>query len=783
MDLPSTTLTALGWPEVLDALAAKCATPAGQRAARALTLAADAREARAAYAAVTEVATLAGEGDAPPVGGVLDVAPAVDRAMRGAVLDDEDLRAVGMTLDALARLRSFLGERAERAPELARIAAAIEVDDALRARLRQSYAADGTLDGDYHPSLGELRRRIDGLRGRIRSTLDDILRGDSFGEALQDRYVTERNGRFVVPVKASYRRGLGIVHGRSGSGETVYLEPAAVVELHNDLREAEADLAEEERRIRAELSLAVAGRGDPTLRALEAACRLDLAVARWRLGTAWQGTVPAVGAAGLMVARAARHPLLALKGAVVANDLELSDRHPGLLLTGPNAGGKTVALKTLGLLALLVRAAVPIPAAEGARVDVFDPVLAEVGDQQSVAEGLSTFSAHLLALVATLERARPGALVLVDEIAVGTDPAQGAALARAVVEALVERGARVAVTTHHPELKALARSDPRFVVAAAEFADGKPTFRLVRGVPGTSHALEIARRMGLPEAILARARAVMDAAQRELAERLLRLEEEEQRARAETERLAAERAALAAREAKLVEGERRLRERQERELAELTERHRARLRAVEAEVREMVKALQANPDLKQANQVLRTLRAGRDVPVAPPPAAPPFAARPGDRVRVRALGQPGKVVAVGADGRLQVQVGRLTTWVELAGLEPLGGPSPKPTAPPRVDAEPGPEREPGGGDAVVRVDGNTCDLRGQRVDEALDTLEHFLDARAREGLKVVFVLHGHGTGALKTAVRAALPTSRYVRRARPADADEGGDAFTVVELR
>lgn len=783
MDLPSTTLAALGWPEVLDALAAKCATPAGQRAARALTLAADAREVRAAYAAVAEVEALAGEGDMPPVGGVLDVAPAVGRAMRGAVLDDEDLRAVGVTLDALAWLRAFLGERAERAPELARLAAGIDVDDALRERLRESYAPDGTLDGDYYPALGELRRRIDSLRGRIRSTLDDILRGESFGEVLQDRYVTERNGRFVVPVKASHRRGLGIVHGRSGSGETVYVEPAAVVELHNDLREAEADLAQEERRIRAELSIAVAGRGEPTLRALDAACRLDLAVARWRLGEAWQGTIPAVGAEGLLVARAARHPLLALKGAVVANDLELSDRHPGLVLTGPNAGGKTVALKTLGLLALLVRAAIPVPAAERARVDVFDPVLAEVGDQQSVAEGLSTFSAHLLALVETLERARPGALVLVDEIAVGTDPAQGAALARAVVEALVERGARVAVTTHHPELKTLAQSDARFAVAAAEFADGKPTFRLVQGVPGTSHALAVARRMGLPEAILARAHAVMDASQRELAERLERLEEERRRARAETERLAAERAAVAAREAKLIEAERRLRERQERELAELTERHRARLQAVEAEAREMVRALQANPDLKHANEVLRTIRAGRDAPLEPPPPAPPFAARAGDRVRVRALGQPGKVVAVGADGRLQVQVGRLTTWVEPDGLEPLGGPPPRPAPPPRVEAELVPEREPGSGDAVVRVDGNTCDLRGQRVDEALDTLEQFLDARARQGLKVVFVLHGHGTGALKTAIRAALPASRYVRRARPADADEGGDAFTVVELR
>lgn len=781
MNLPQTSLAALGWPEVLDALAAKCATPAGQRAARALALADDAREVRATYAAVEEVEALSREGDLPPVGGVLDVATPVGRASRGAVLDDEDLRAIGVTLDALAWLRAFVGERASEAPELARRAAGIDVDEPLRQRLRESYAPDGTLDGEVYPALGELRRRIEQLRGRIRSTLDDLLRGEAYGEVLQERYVTERNGRFVVPVKASHRRGLGIVHGRSGSGETVYVEPAAVVELHNDLRDAEADLLQEERRIRAELSMAIAGRAEPILRSLDAACALDLVVARWRLGAAWEGVAPVVGTEGILVARAARHPLLALKGAVIPNDLELTDRHPGLILTGPNAGGKTVALKSLGLLALLVRAAIPVPAAERARVDLFDPILAEVGDQQSVAEGLSTFSAHLLALKETLDRARPGALVLIDEIAAGTDPAQGAALARATVEALVDQGARVAVTTHHPELKTLAQSDPRFAVAAAEFADGRPTFRLVAGVSGTSHALAVARRMGLPEPLLDRARAVMDTSQRELADRLERLELERQEARAETERLRAEREAFSAREQKLVEAERRLRERQERELAELTERHKAKLRKVEDEAREMVKALQANPDLKQANAVLRTIRAGREPGLPEPPPAAPLGVVAGDRVRVRALGQVGTVVAVGADGRAQVELGRLRTWVDPEGLEAATAREAR-LQERRAQAVVLPEREPGGGDATVRVDANTCDLRGQRVDEALDALEQFFDARTRQGLKVVFVLHGHGTGALKGAVRAALPASRYVRRWRPADAQEGGDAFTVVEL-
>lgn len=782
-DLAAHTLTALGWPEVLEHLAARCATPQGQGAARRLPLDRDLAETRATYAAVGEVDALAQGGEAPPVGGVPDVGAAVERAGRGMVLEDEELRRIGAGLGGLDHLRRWLGERLERAPELNRRAAPIDVDPYLRDRLRESYGPDGRLDGDVYPRIGELRRRVTHLQGRIRQTLDDVLRADGFGDALQDRYVTERDGRFVVPVKAGHRRGLGIVHGRSNSGETVYVEPAAVVELHNDLREAEADLQQEERRVRAELTLLVAARQAPLLRSLAAALDLDLVVARHRLGAAWRGRVPTVGEEGVLVVQGARHPLLALGGAVVANDLALTPRTPALVLTGPNAGGKTVALKTLGLFALLVRAGLPVPAEGVPRVDRFDPILAEVGDQQSVAEGLSTFSAHLLALNDAVSRARVGALVLVDEIAVGTDPAQGAALARAVVEALVDRGARVAVTTHHPELKTLPQSDPRFAVAAAEFADGRPTFRLVAGVPGTSHALAVARRMGLPEPILDRARAVMDQAQRELADRLERLEEDGRRARAEVERLAVEREALAARERALAEAEARLRARAEREIAAAAEAHRARLGEVEAEVRALVAALQANPQLKGANDVLQRVRAARAPVEAAPEAPPPEPAvvAVGDRVRVRALGQVGRVVTVSADGRVEVEIGRLRTWTDRAGVEPA-------TA--RAEREQGrrqekvvlPEPEGGGGDAVVRVELNTCDLRGQRVDEALDAVDHFFDARARQGIRVVFLLHGHGTGALKTALRAALPRHPRVRRWRPAGADEGGDAFTVVEL-
>jgi len=522
---------------------------------------------------------------------------------------------------------------------------------------------------------------------------------------------------------------------------------------------------------------------------------LDLLGARERLGWDLEGHIPTVGDDGVFVARAARHPLLALAGSVVPNDLSLTSAHPALVLTGPNAGGKTVALKTLGLFALLVRAGIPVPARSPTRVDLFDPVVAEIGDAQSVEEGLSTFSAHLRAMKQALDVARPGALVLVDEIAVGTDPSQGAALARAVVEALLDRGARVAITTHYPELKVV--GDPRFAVAAAQFDEGRPTFRLVAGAPGASMPLAVARRMGVPEAVLERASALLESGARELAARLEALDQEVGQARVEREGWERRNADLALRTRDLEARERRVRERADKEIAAAAAAFKERLRDKEEEVRALVAALQADPSLKRANQVLTEVR-GLAV-VEPAAAAPPGSPAPvvavGDRVRLRSLGTLGTVRTVNPN-RVEIEVGTIRTWVEPGMLEPVSNRSvraeeraakakARDEAPPRPRDEP-PAREvatDGRAFGAVRVDANTCDLRGLRVEDALGKVDSFLAAQSLGGFPVVFLLHGHGTGALKAALRTWLPQAASVRRWRPAAANEGGDAFTVVELR
>ena len=839
-DSPVTrTLLVLGWSDILVQVALACRTLAGARAAAEIVLLSDASAVRGVYASVRELGELERGGLRCPVGAVNDIGPAVERAGRGLTLEMEDLRAVGSGLEGLHILRRWAESVAEEAPAVFGIAHPIEVDNELAQLLRRSFDATGQLSGKEYPQLEELRRRRESLKSRIHSTLDELMRDDGLGALLQDRYFTERNGRYVLPVKSSFRKGIGIVHGTSQSGETVYIEPAAVVELHNDLTEAEASLFREERRILGELSDRV-GRGrTPILRSLAAAVRLDLICARVTFGARLGGTIPSVHTEGVITVVDARHPLLAFNAipsaenpnprAVIANDLALTPQTPGLVLTGPNAGGKTVALKTLGLFALLVRAGLPVPAAAGARVDLFDPIFADIGDQQSVQEGLSTFSAHVRSLthaITLTAGAEPGAaLVLIDEITAGTDPSQGAALARAVVERLVDNGARVAVTTHFPEMKALAAADARFAVAAAQFADGKPTFRLETGAPGPSHAMAIARRMGMPPAVLDRAVAVMDEASRALTQQLEALDEERGRARLQTERLASERAEMTLRLEELTAREAVLQRRIDRAVAEEVDKARVRLRSREDEVRALVAGLQANPEMRAANDALRQVRqvgaalgepeaTGSGEPVSSSvsgPDAPVVAFSAGQRVRHRTLGIV-DIVEVGGD-KIRISLRGMLSWVPARDLQDIGGAKPgggKPNGgkPSKVDtrhhrevhpsartrpetrsgARPGADRSDASRESAettgvhVAMAHNTIDLRGFRVEDAFPAIEQFFDGLSNRS-SVGFILHGHGTGALKVGVRQWLSSSSYVRDFRPANIEEGGDALTVVRFR
>ncbi len=781
--LEARTLAALDWPAVLQRLAHHARTRRGAKACLQPRLATDLDTVKVRYAEVAEVLSLEEQGRRLPIGGVGDVCMHTERASRGVVLEPVDLIAVRDSLEALEALKAWVVEAD--AEHLRALVDPIALDWELVSRLKQSFDEAGELSAVAYPGLAELRGRIASLKARIRSTLDELIRGDGLADALQDRYITERGGRFVLPVKAGHRRGLGIVHGTSQSGETVYVEPAAVVELANELRETEGRLQAEERRILSALSTLVGRFHTDIGHALEASVDLDHAVARAELGRELEGRTPEVGRKGVIALKSARHPVLTLRGIpVVANDLTLDASTPGLVLTGPNTGGKTIALKTIGLAALFVAAGLPFPCEEGSHVDLFGTVLADIGDAQSVESDLSTFSGQVMVLKEVLERAAPNTLVLLDEIAVGTDPSQGAALARAAVEALVAVGARVVVTTHYAELKALGSQDDRFCVAAAQYANGRPTYRLQPGLAGQSYALSTARRLGLPSGVLERAESLLDGAELDLARLLEELESEKDRVRAKEIAVSGQQAALAKEARALAERTEKVRARSQRLQEELERTAGKRLKQQEDALRRVVAELQRNPDMARAQAALaevKEVRASlRPEPVAPPPAPGELAV--GDAVWVTPLGKPGLIVAL--DGkRAEVQVGKLRTKVKRRDLGATDRPAPKPAPKPTAAPKPPPPRSFPEELAGVRTGTNSLDLRGQRVDEAMEAAEVFLDGLTLGGHEVAFLLHGHGTGALKQAIRRWLPACAYARRWRPCFPDEGGDAWTIVELK
>lgn len=769
-------MATLDWEAVRAALVDATRTPMGAERARALEPLPTWHATNEAYALVAELVGARQRGEAVPVDAVADVRPELGRAARGVVLEAASLILIGQGLRGLGELNDWLAGR--ESPRLRALAGVVEGNRGAELRLRDAFEADGTLSDRAFPKLAALRDQVHKLKQHVHDTLSSLLGDDGWGDMLMDRYVTERNGRLVVPVKMAFRRGLGIVHGTSASGETAYVEPGATVELQNDLREAEEALAQETLRILADLSDMVGRIAVPITRALEATGDLDLASARTELGFRWDGTIPEVRQAGVVRLRKARHPLLALRGvAVVGNDLTLDTERRCLVLTGPNAGGKTVALKTIGLCALCVRAAIPIPAGEGSRLDWFAPILADIGDLQSVASDLSTFSGHLAVLREALAIARPGALVLIDEVAVGTDPAQGAALAAAVVEALVERDARVVLTTHYPELKAI--TDPRVAVAGMEFAEGKPTYRLVAGTATGSQGLVIAQRMGLPAAVIDRAHELLDAGAARLARLAEQLDAERDGVARQARQLQAQLDGLSAREAALREREEKLERQLAGERARLLDATRTRLKALEEELRTLVKAVHQAPSLKGANDALATLRGARGE-LDEGEAAPvlPYTPAVGERVWVVTVGQHGQVLALGGD-QVDVQVRAMKVRVPLGKIAPAKDrPAAEVRAERRAEAQPAPAPDSAG----VRLPHNTCDLRGKRLAEAEDEVVAFVGTLKGMGERYGYLLHGHGTGALKSGLRTWLKRAPGVRTFRPGDSSEGGDAFTVVEV-
>ncbi len=792
----------------LDKILAQLAEHASFSASRdlleALEPTADLEVARRRQQITTEARTLLDENSSVTIGGARDVRGHARSAERGITLTPDVLLAIKATLQSAALLKRTIEKVAERFPLLAEIAYGLDSGRALVEEISRTIGDQGDVLDSASPKLATTRRDLRIARDRLQSKLQAIINSGSVTPHLQESLITQRSGRYVIPVKAESRgRVKGIVHDQSSSGATLFIEPVATVEINNRIRELELAEEEEIHRILRELSELVGDYADPIVWTVDAIAALDAAFAQARYASVLRAHPPTL--VGFDDTRTpgstirlynARHPLID-PAKVVPISVEMAEDIYMLVITGPNTGGKTVSLKTVGLLTLMAQCGLHIPASPESELSVFDAVYADIGDEQSIEQSLSTFSAHLTHIIDILERADDRTLVLLDELGAGTDPAEGAAVARAIMEDLRGRGVTTFVATHYPELKLYAHSTAGVRNASVEFnvETLAPTYRLIIGLPGRSNALAIATRLGLPAYIVEEARRYVSADDL-AADDLL---EEIHRSRTEARETEA-RAARAEQDAAI------LRDRLQQEwdsieqareaiLTEARGEAEGDLTALREEVRELRKRLRAVPpsfhaEAEPARETLRETEAGlealedrlqpqrrpRPEPARPEQPAPPAPRElaAGDRVFVRKLNSEGEIVEI--DGReAEVQIGQFRTRIPVESLEFRGRGSKRrraeeETAYTEVRA-PRPESP-----------GLELHLMGMTLDEALPVLDEYLDQAYISGLPWVRIVHGKGTGVLRRGVRQTLKASPLVQSYKSAPGNEGGDGVTIVNF-
>lgn len=776
------TIDLLELPAVRERLAGLASFEGGAALALALDPSNDPRAVATLRAITAEAVYLWDRGHSGP-GGAHDVRPDVETARRGTRLDVPALERVHATAEVAVEMRATVLEHADEVPILGEVAHGISGGalERIAARLDPCLDGRGGLRDDASPGLARARRDIVELRRQAQEALREVA--VAVRSHLQEGFITERSGRPVLAVKASSRSAVpGIVHDTSDSGGTLFVEPLVVVEASNRVREAMGREREEVGLILQALTTMVEEHGGVLDDAVSGLADIDLALARAALSRAWRGT-PVEAGEPLLVA--ARHPLLDPSTAVPIT-LDLTGVR-ALVVSGPNTGGKTVALKTLGLFAMLHQCGLH-PPAERVRLPVFDAVIADIGDDQSISESLSTFSAHVRTLVGVLKDAGPRSLVLLDEVGAGTDPSEGAALAQAVLGDLADRGALVLATTHSPEVKSWAVSTDGAMNAAVGLDPDTlaPTYRLVLGEPGGSHAIGIAERLGMPTRVLDRARQAMGPERTAL----MGLTDEAERVRAEADRDRAQAAA----ERKAAADERQAAERERERLRTRADDDRARLRAqAEAELAELTRDLAAlrgeinagrrleakgvrdgersrerDRRLGSADDARR--RAASRLGDLSVPAAPERAPVVGEHAVDVILGVRGVVVAIEGD-QAELQGPSVRLRLPLARLAPDRAPAATAAPPLRAESRP-----------ALEAVGPEVDVRGQRAEPARRAVRDHIDRAAQSGVDSVRVIHGRGTGALREAIREELSAHPLVKGTQTAGPGEGGDGATIALL-
>ena len=790
-DLFEKSIQTLELPRVLELLAAQAATEEGKdrcRALRPFTDPDDVQRLQKETSAACSMIVLRGT---PPLSGVRPVAASLQRADMGGALNTRELLDIAALLRCARSAKEYAAGEGNAKTCIDHLFSSLQANRYLEDKISGSILSEEEIADAASPELADIRRHIRASSSKVRDILQKLI-SSSQAKYLQESIITMRSGRYVVPVKSECKNEIpGLVHDVSGSGGTFFIEPMAVVKTNNELRELQSREEKEIERILRELSAECAAHKEDIAQDYDLLVLIDCIFARARLSDKLRCTEPKLAKKGITL-RKARHPLLDPKKAV-PNDLYLGDQFDTLVITGPNTGGKTVTLKTIGLLTLMAQCGLHIPADDDSTVVVFDHVLSDIGDEQSIAQSLSTFSSHMVNIVGILAECGPGSLILFDELGAGTDPVEGAALAAAIIESARERGALVCATTHYAELKVYAMTTKGVENASCEFnvETLAPTYKLLIGVPGKSNAFAISRRLGLPQAIIDKAAARIDAENVRFEDVLTQLDRQRQQMEKEKDearklRREMEESAKTARE---------YRERLEKEKAKAVEKAQAEARAiiqeardtadqVFAELNEMRRRQEKEADWLEQNQRRSDLRRqlneaedalGSHEELPPPPPTRP--ARAGDTVELVKMGTRASVIAVNKDGSLQLQAGILKITAkqeEVRVVEDAGGGGKKQAVQIAQRAE-----------HQLRSLGASpeVDLRGMMTDEAILVLDRFLDSAVMGRLDTVTVIHGKGTGAVRKAVREHLKRSKYVKSFRPGRFGEGEDGVTVVELR
>lgn len=794
--IQSETLELLEWPRLCQHLSTFAATKLGAIAARHLQIPETPVESLALLVQTKEVYELENRlSSGLSFEGIQDIGEALERSERQGILAGDELLAIATTLSGARTLRRTIDSQDD-LPVLTELVAELRTYPELEQEIHRCIDDRGKVTDRASPKLGEIREKQKQVRDRVYQMLQNILQRHS--NAVQEHLITQRSDRFVVPVKAPQKDAIpGIVHDTSMSGATLYVEPHSTVQLNNQLRQLLRQEQAEEEAVRRVLTAQVAEVKEDLERLLAIATTLDLATARARYSL-WLGANPPRfverSEGETITLRQLRHPLLVWQQQheqgrpVVPIDLVVRPQLRVVAITGPNTGGKTVTLKTLGLAALMAKVGLFIPAREPVEIAWFDQVLADIGDEQSLEQSLSTFSGHIRRISRILDTMTDRSLVLLDEVGAGTDPSEGSALAIALLKYLAEQAQLTIATTHFGELKALKYQDERFENASVEFDDVtlSPTHRLLWGIPGRSNALTIARRLGLKEEIASTAQTYVGGASEDINQVIAGLEA--QRRQQETK---------AAEAAQLLEQAERLHREVSRKATNLQERERdlqvAQEKAIQdaiaqarKEIAQVIRQLQQGPmtaqDAQQATNNLNAI-AERRLPSKQkqPPPKPAFRPQVGDRVRIPRLGQTAEVLSGPTDdGELTIRFGLMKMTVSLTDIESLDGQKPAAIAKPKPAPEPPPPAEPQPA-PVIRTERNTVDIRGSRVPDAESTLEEAI--RNATDYRTLWVIHGHGTGRLRQGVHEFLKHHPQVERFELAEQKEGGSGVTVVYLR